>query len=246
MDDDLNMSDASAESGPRFDPTERRILGTLIEKSLATPDAYPLTENALVSGCNQKSNRNPVMALEPFEIEGALTALQLKGFVKTVERIGSRTTRYAHRIDAELGMEGPELAVLAELLLRGPQTVNELKTRTARMGAGLAADQVESVLRGRADGPRSLYRLNPRRPGERHPRWQHLLYPEDEAPVAPAPAPAEAPRPVASAPAQGDALERIEALEARVARLEARLADLEGKAGEASSTADETGWMDVD
>jgi uncharacterized protein YceH (UPF0502 family) len=243
--DEMTTPEASGESSPRFDPTERRILGTLIEKSLATPDAYPLTLNALVSGCNQKSNRNPVMALESFEIEGALTALQLKGFVKTVERIGSRTTRYAHRLDSELGMEGPELAVLAELMLRGAQTVNELKTRTARMGAGLAAEEVENVLRGRATGPRTLYRLNPRNPGERYPRWQHLLAPGDEAPPPAEPVPV--PRDSDSPPIGGDALARIQALEARVTRLESELASLQGESSSrAEKTAEESGWMEVE
>jgi len=239
--DEMERPEASGESSPRFDPTERRILGTLIEKSLATPDAYPLTRNALVSGCNQKSNRNPVMNLESFEIEGALTALQLKGFVKTVERFGSRTTRYAHRIDSELGMERPELAVLAELMLRGPQTANELKTRAVRMGAGLTADEIENLLRNRATGPRTLYRLNARKPGERYPRWQHLLAPEDEAP--PPAEPVHAPRDTGSPPSGGDALQRIQALEARIARLES---DLAGLKGEASGRAEETGWMEVE
>jgi len=246
----MDPMDAPApEELPVFDVTERRVLGTLVEKALATPDAYPLTLNALVSGCNQKSNRDPVMALEPFEIEGALTALKIKGFAKSVERLGGRTVRFGHRLGERFGLNGAELAVLAELMLRGPQTVNELKTRIARMGASLSGEEVEALLRRRAEGDPALVRSNPRGPGERFPRWQHLLAPATEAP--PPPPPEAAPAAAGAGPTapnpRSDLLARIEALEVRVARLESR----QGLASEAEAASgeDEEGasdWIEMD
>lgn len=220
-----------------FDSTECRIVGTLVEKALATPETYPLTVNALLAGCNQKSNRDPQMALEAFEIEGALMALQIKGAVNVVERFGGRTVRYGHRVAEQLGLETPDLAILAELLVRGPQTVNELVTRARRMGATFTAEQLEARLRGGADGPAALYALNSRRPGERYPRWRHLLSAEASAPitatddaaavaaagVTPTPAAATSAAAVARPAATGggsDLAARVAALEARVACLE--------------------------
>ena len=258
---------------PVLDPTERRILGTLIEKSLATPDLYPLTINALVAGCNQKSNRNPTMALEAFEIQGALTALQLKGMVKTLDRLGGRTIRYRHRLDEVLGLAGPGLAILAELMLRGPQTVNELKTRIARMGSSLPAEEVESLLRGRSSGADPLFMLLPRGHGERYPRWMHQLSPAGEdalpaegsfltqavspapasaasAAVSPSPTPSPAPSPTplpALAGGSGhDLLGRLEALEARVARLEAAGKPVEEEKPEAPPPSEASEWIDLD
>lgn len=245
------MEPAAPDEPLIFDITERRVLGTLIEKSLATPDVYPLTLNALVSGCNQKSNRDPVMSLESFEIDGALQALKIKGFVTMVEREGGRTVRYGHRLGERLGLGAPELAVLAELLLRGPQTTNELKTRTARMGASLSAEAVEALLGKRAEGDRPLFRLSPRRPGERYPRWRHLLMPADEAPAEPAVAGPEGRSDAAGRPGRTDLVARLAALEARVARLETfHDSGVVGAAPEPEpktrSQPDPSGWIDVD
>lgn len=235
----------SAERDPRFDPTEQRIIGTLIEKALATPEAYPLTLNALVNGCNQKSNRNPVTALEAFEIEGALRALQLGGWVKTVDRHGGRTARYGHRIGEVLGLGRPEQALLAEVLVRGPQTVNELGRRITRMDQTLTQDQVEACLQDHASGETPLFRLLPRQPGERYARWRHVLAGEvagDETP------PAEVPStPPVQTRAGGDLVERLEKLEARVARLESALDTPRDEVPEEDRPDREKGgWLDVD
>lgn len=223
-----------------FDRTERRVLGTLIEKGFATPEQYPLTLNALVNGCNQKSNRDPEMALEPFEIEGAVRALQGNGFVVARDREGSRTTRYAHRLDEKLNRDRTALAILAELMLRGPQTTNELKTRIARMGVALDREQVDAWLRDDARGAAPAVELLARRPGERYPRWRHRFTPDTEATAEPAealaaddgdaaPAPRATPTPPpAVSPAASDAslAERLGALERRVAELESALEGL--------------------
>src|SRR5262245_8587078 len=115
-----------------LDRTQQRILGVLIEKELSVPESYPLTENSLLLGCNQKSNREPEMSLEGFEVAGALMAMQLAGWVAKVE--GSRTAHYRHRVEQQLGVDLHEKAVLAELLLRGPQAPGALKPRVQRMG----------------------------------------------------------------------------------------------------------------
>jgi len=241
----LNMAEEnSGKELPAFDVTECRILGTLIEKAFATPDVYPMTVKALVSGCNQKSNRNPAMALESFEIEGALTSLQIKGFVKTVDRVGGRTIRYGQRLGEELGLDRPVLAILAELMLRGPQTVNELKTRIARMGTPLSATEVETLLRDHALGAHPCFRLNQKRQGERYPRWQHLLSPVNETEDSPPLLDDTPPRPRSVSPgAVGDDAmlkRRLEQLEARVTALEKLL-----KKGQAEEEG-ESGWLDLD
>ena len=160
----------------KLEPTEQRILGVLIEKELAVPDSYPLTENALLGGCNQKSNRDPVLALEDFQLSGALASMMEKRIVLRVSVAGSRTVRYRHQCDEVLGLNGREKAVLAELLLRGPQAPGALKPRVARMGMAATPAEILVVLEGlraRADG--ALVEQQPRRPRERDQRWTHLM-----------------------------------------------------------------------
>ncbi|MEX2356895.1 MAG: DUF480 domain-containing protein, partial [Pirellulaceae bacterium] len=112
---------------------QRRVVGVLVEKAKTTPDAYPMTLNGLTTGCNQKSNRDPQMKLETFEVEDALEQLREMGAVAEVHGDG-RVVKFRHYMKDWLGCEGDELAVMAELLLRGPQTVGELRGRAARMG----------------------------------------------------------------------------------------------------------------
>jgi uncharacterized protein YceH (UPF0502 family) len=160
----------------KLEPTEQRILGVLIEKELAVPDSYPLTENALLGGCNQKSNRDPVLVLEDFQLSGALASMLEKRILLRVSVSGSRTIRFKHQCDEVLGLNGREKAVLAELLLRGPQAPGALKPRVARMGMAATPAEILVVLEGlraRADG--ALVEQQPRRPRERDQRWTHLL-----------------------------------------------------------------------
>jgi uncharacterized protein YceH (UPF0502 family) len=224
-----------------LDRTERRILGVLLEKELSVPDSYPLTANALLAGCNQKSNREPEMSLELFEVDGALLAMQLKGWVVKTE--SSRAPRYRHKIDERLALDGREKAVLAELLLRGPQAAGALKTRVPRMGFEAASPtDVEAVLLALRDRPEPLVRLLPRAPRERDARWQHCLAPADElAGKDDAAATSEAEEPGARPIPRRDAglEERFGRIEQELAGLRRELNDLrarmEGNAGQAFS-----------
>jgi uncharacterized protein YceH (UPF0502 family) len=150
--DFMNMSSDPQTSTPTTPPTwpvlssaERRILGVLVEKAKTTPDAYPLSVNALVTGCNQKSNREPVMNLSDIDIEDTLTELQKKGLA--IKITGGRVIRWRHALYEAWHADKVELAVLAELLLRGPQTEGELRARASRMEPMEDLDALRAVLR---------------------------------------------------------------------------------------------------
>jgi uncharacterized protein YceH (UPF0502 family) len=180
-----------------------------------------------VAGTNQKSNRDPEMHAEDYEIEGALRSLREKGWIVQMEREGGRALRWAHQAERQLGVDGHDLAILAELLLRGPQTPQELKTRCSRMRPFASPEQVEQRLRALSERPVPFVRLLPRRPRERDARWTHLLGASPTT-TPPAGAPATeggAAGPVAlpSRPAAPTVLERLEALERAVEELRARL-----------------------
>lgn len=204
-------------------PVEVRIVGALIEKQRATPDGYPLTLNALRSACNQSTSRDPVVDYDDPTLREALERLGRRGWTRLASGPGSRAPKYRHLLDEALGLDGPELSVLAVLMLRGPQTAAELKARTERLHAFGSPGDVEAVLERLAG--RRLARLNERRPGEREARWQQLVGAEPTAtsPAAAAPAVA-APAPVAD---DGSLADRVAALEDAVADLQARLAELE-------------------
>lgn len=214
-----------------LDRTERRIIGVLVEKALSTPDAYPLTVNALLAGCNQKSNRDPVLDLQEFEIDGCLRSLFLKGLVVQSSREGGRATRWRHRLAEVLQIDPVDQAVLAELLLRGPQTVGELRTHTERMHRFASLEEVIAVLERLAARPEALARLLPRAPGERAPKWCHLLSGETEAAPAPtsgtsvafADDDAQKARPSAPSVSIDEVLARLARLEDEVKRLAAAL-----------------------
>lgn len=218
----------------KLDRTEQRIVGVLIEKQLSVPDSYPLSENALVDGCNQKSNRDPVMELAAFQVSGALMALQEKGYAARVEG-GGRVPRFKHRVVEELQLDARELAVFAELLLRGPQSSGALKPRVARMGCHASPEEIESTLGKLAQRTPPL--VVRRQPGkhERDHRWQHLLGDGSEQTEASAEASAP-PTPAAPLRAEGGAglsgLEsRVAAVESSIARLQQLIADLQQRLG---------------
>lgn len=202
----------------QLDRTQQRIIGVLIEKELTTPDIYPLTLNALVIGCNQKNNRDPEMALETFEVEGALLALREKEWV--VRREGGRASKHRHCIEDRLGLDARQKAVMAELLLRGPQAAGALKPRVARMGFEGGPDEILAVLEELRTQVPPLVELLPMRPRERDQRWAHLLGPRDE--TLPETSAASASPPRRAMPATAPTAE----LAARVARLEAEVAEL--------------------
>jgi len=159
---------------------EARIIGCLIEKEITTPDQYPLSLNALMNACNQKSNRDPVMALDEPSVQHIVDTLARRHFIMEKSGFGSRVPKYQHRFcNSEYGtlkFSPQELALLCELLLRGPQTPGELRTRASRMAPLSDAGVVETTLEAlaaRADGP-FVTRL-PREPGRRDSRYAHLF-----------------------------------------------------------------------
>ena len=151
-----------------------RILGVLIEKQLTTPQQYPLTENALIAGCNQSTNRDPVVDYDQSDVRGSLIELRRLGLSKRVMRAGERAEKHAHRVDEQLGLSsvGP-VAVLGLLLLRGAQTPGELRTRATRLHSFEDAAALDVALTELRD--RALAEPLPRRPGEKQVRWRHLL-----------------------------------------------------------------------
>jgi uncharacterized protein YceH (UPF0502 family) len=161
-------------------PLEARVIGCLIEKQITTPDQYPLSLNALVNACNQKSNRDPVMEADEVTVQGTVDQLARKHFVVEKSGFGSRVPKFQHRFcNTEYGtlkLTAQELAIVCELLLRGPQTPGELRTRASRMAPFSEVGQVEAALeslRTREDGP-FVVRL-PREAGRRDSRYAHLF-----------------------------------------------------------------------
>lgn len=210
----------------RLDPTEQRIVGVLIEKQLSVPDSYPMSENALVAGCNQSNNRDPVTDYAAFQVAGALMALQHKGVVGRLDG-GGRVAKYRHKLDETLACATPELTVLAELLLRGPQAPGALKPRVARMGHHAEPAAIEALLQGLAARPVPLVEQLPLGPRERDRRWRHLLGDGAEA-AATSGGGESVPAPVAAATphAESDLAARVAALEAQVRALQAEVAQL--------------------
>ena len=194
-----------------LDAEEVRILGSLLEKEITTPEYYPLSLNGLLNACNQKSNRDPVLHLDEETLERALYTLRDKGLLVSITGVGSRVVKYSHRISEKFNLGRRELAILCELLVRGPQTLGELRTRAERMHSFGDLAEVESVL----DHMPELVTKLARRPGEKEARYAHLL--SGEPPVS---APATVP---VTPPAQPS---RIDALEAEIAELRRELEDL--------------------
>lgn len=206
-----------------LDAAEIRILGCLVEKQAATPESYPLTLNALVLACNQKTSRDPLMNLSPGQVGQSLRRLEGLGLVRLV--MGSRADRWEHRLDKTLQLTPPQSILIALLLLRGPQTVGELLTRSGRLHDFEDADELQHQLE-RLIGRELVCRLE-RQPGQREERYMHLLG-----------CPEELQEWLAARVGQAEgqdggvqAAARIEALEARIAALEERLARLEGERG---------------
>lgn len=195
-------------------PEQARVVGSLIEKQLATPQQYPLTLNSLVLACNQTSNREPVVSYGEGEVSRLVDGLKEAGLVRFVHPShGGRVTKYRQVLEERLDLSTEELAVLCVVLLRGPQTVNELRTRTERLASFSSADDVEHVLDGLASrSPDALVVQFERQAGMREPRWMHLLSGEPVDVVA---------APSASAPARPRNDDRLAALEDEVRTLRA-------------------------
>lgn len=202
-----------------LDVIEGRVLGCLLEKERTTPDQYPLTLNALVMACNQATSREPVMRLDEHEVEATLAGLKSQGLLRYVHPSHGRSvTRFRQVADESWGLEPAAAAVVAVLLLRGPQTVAELRTRTERLHPFQSLAAVEATLHALAAEGRA--QLLDRHPGQKEPRWQQLLATEPEPAARPEPGSGS------GGAAAGGMADRLAQLEARVARLEAALADL--------------------
>jgi uncharacterized protein YceH (UPF0502 family) len=202
-------------------PVQQRVVGCLVEKELTTPDQYPLSMNALLAACNQATNRDPVVELDERVVSNALENLKAEGVVRVIFSKGNRVDKYKHVLPEKLALDGPSLAVLAVLLLRGPQTAAELRARTERLHRFDATGDVERVLTALAERDPALVTLLPRQPGRKEPRWAHLL----GAAAAAAPVVDEPPAVALVATPDDD---RIASLEQRVADLEDRLNELLG------------------
>ena len=233
------------QSIPLLSAAEARVLGVLVEKQLTVPDIYPLTLNALLSGCNQKTSRDPVMALTEGEVQDALERLRRLSLV--IESSGSRVMRYSHNAKRVLGVPNESVALLATLMLRGPQTAAELRANTERLQRFSDASALEAFLEELAAWPAgALVTRLARQPGAREQRWAQLLcgvpaaasMEQELIEGATASAAAGGHRP--SAPPAASAQARIDALEARVASLEATVRRLCAETG-VEQTGAETG-----
>ena len=207
-------------------PTEARVLATLMEKARTVPDSYPMTLNSLLSGCNQKTSRDPVMNLSETDILSTLDTLRDRHLV--IEVSGQRAMRWEHNFERVLGVPSQSSALLGLLLLRGPQTAAELRTNTERWHRFADTGSVEAFLEELQDRAEvkggALVRLLPKAPGAREARWAQLLCGEPSLPSASAHNPATVSK-------QGES-ERLEALEARIAALEAQVQRLCAALGE--------------
>jgi uncharacterized protein len=154
---------------------EARVLGSLVEKDITTPDYYPLTLNALVNACNQKSNRDPVMSLNDELARQALYSLNQKGLAGTASTADSRVPKYAHRMQEAFNFTRPETAVMCVLILRGPQTPGELRGRSERMHRFEDLTDVQSTLQKLMAREEPLVKVLPRQPGTKEARYAHLL-----------------------------------------------------------------------
>jgi len=156
-------------------PVQSRIVGCLIEKEMATPDNYPLTMNALLAACNQTSNRNPVTKLEEPTVSNALENLRAMQVVRIVYSRSNRADKFRHVLGEMLGLEPEHLALLSVLMLRGPQTASELRTRTERLHPFASQEDVDDALRALAGRNEALVARLERRPGQKENRWAHLI-----------------------------------------------------------------------
>ena len=203
---------------------EQRVIGCLIEKQVSTPEVYPLTLNSLVNACNQKSNRDPVLSLGDEEVQSVLNTLIARRLVNNTAGFNARAAKYQHRFCntefGDLNFSPGELAIVCELLLRGPQTPGELRSRTPRLHQFKDVSQVDDCLQSLIEKGPFVVKL-PRQPGKRDSRYGHLF------------GDADYPQEATAAPSAGSQREqqlqtRITELEAEVARLQARIAELEG------------------
>ena len=204
-----------------LDPAEVRVLGVLLEKERLTPEVYPLTLNAVVAACNQKTNREPVTELDASEVADALERLRQQVLAWRSE--GARVEKWRQSVDRRWALDDAGKALTALLLLRGPQTPGELRTRCQRLHPFASVEETEAALRRMAAIDEPVVAERPRRPGQKESRWAHLVAGDLEATPGPAPGP-----PAPSGEAAESLARRVERLEETVARLQEELAALKG------------------
>jgi uncharacterized protein len=198
------------------DAVEIRVLGCLIEKQRTTPDAYPLSLNSLRLACNQSTNRDPVVDYDEMQIRAALEQLSNRGWARLASGRGSRAVKYRHLLDQALDLGDDEVSLLAVLMLRGPQTIGELKQRSDRLHSFASLDAIAETLSRLA--ARELAARVPRRPGQKEDRYMQLLGGAEKAPTAPQPL---------AAPSD----DRLGLIEERLERLERRFDELQMRLG---------------
>lgn len=203
----------------RLTDVEARVLGSLIEKEMTTPEYYPLSLNALMNACNQSSNREPVVQYDEATVGDAVESMRKRALVRAVQQSGSRVMKYRHLLGETMTLDARQAALLGVLLLRGPQTLAELRTRASRLTRFESLEDVESVINELgARGSSSLVTRLPRRPGQKEARYAHLLSGEVTVDTSEPPAAAVA-RPAADS-------DRIAALEEGMQELRNEVADL--------------------
>lgn len=202
---------------------EARVLGALVEKEITTPEYYPLSLNALINACNQKSNRDPVMTLDEDAVRSAIRSLNDHGLTRFASSADSRVGKYEHRLNETFNFHRHEIALLCVLLLRGPQTPGELRTRTERMYAFEDLESVHNALNLSAKREPPLVKVLPRQPGTKESRYVHLF-----SPVAEGHATADAPQGRPAHAAAGESSnDLVAAMQTEIDALRAQVADLQ-------------------
>ena len=210
-----------------LDENEIRILGCLIEKEMTTPDYYPLSLNALLSACNQKSNRNPVVTFDEATAEKGIDSLQQKGFVRLTHAAGSRVPKYLHTFLDRFDLSGQEMAILCELMLRGPQTAGELRTHAGRITPIERLESLDNILQALMNQVPALVVRLEREQGRKERRYMHLLSGEPSA---------EQNKPLSLT---GEKPAGVHAQEERIVRLEEELRQLREELDKLKNTLDE-------
>jgi uncharacterized protein YceH (UPF0502 family) len=222
-------------------PVQVRVLGVLLEKEATTPDQYPLSTNGLTLGCNQKNNRDPLTTYSDREVDAVMLDLRAAGLARTVHTAGARVSKHKHVLDEAWDLDHRQLAVLAIMMLRGPNTLNELQTRTERYVHFESADEVRAAVRSLEDRDQPMVVELPRQAGQRETRFTHVLCGEpagagearsEGRSEVPSAGSATAPRPAAPGPAGPDLAAQVAALRAEVTDLNARFEELCRRLGE--------------
>ena len=203
-----------------FNESEIRVLSSLVEKAVTTPDNYPLTLNALINACNQKSNRDPMTAYTGQTVGAAIDSLKQRGLIRVIMGGDSRVPKYREYFAEAFSLAPPEAAVLCELMLRGPQTSGELRGRIERFGVEIDVQEVETILGKLMARAEPLVVKLPLRPGRKEARYAHLLAGQPTINEADAPLPA-------TTPSIGTASERLARLEEETSALREELAALQ-------------------